>query len=364
VDSDCRKAEPSVSGTEEIRHHDMKPLVSILIPAFNAEEWIEDTIASAVAQTWAHKEIIIVDDGSTDRTLEIARRHASKNVLVIGQENQGGAAARNTAFAHAQGDYIQWLDADDLLSEDKIEKQLALAMQCADSRVVISCPWAYFMYRVGAAKFSRSPLWQDLEPVAWVLQKWTHNAHMQTATWLVGRNLLQSVGPWNPELLSDDDGEYFTRVVLASRGVRFEPNARVFYRIVGNRRLSYIGRSDRKLEAHIKGMRLQIQYVRALEDTPRVQAAIVRYLQTWLPAFYPERPDLVAELQGLAANVGGLLQTPRVSWKYRAIAMIFGYGTAKRIQLQYNEHKTAILRSFDKLVFQLLPKRQRITVGS
>lgn len=349
------------------RHHlrslpsNMTPLVSILIPAYNAQEWIEDTIASALAQTWPHKEIIIVDDGSADRTLEIARRHASKNVLVIGQDNRGGAAARNTALIQAQGNYVQWLDADDLLSANKIEKQLALAMQCADSRIVISSPWAHFMYRVGAAKFSRSPLWQDLGPVDWLVQKWTHNVHMQTATWLVSRDLLESVGSWNAELLSDDDGEYFTRVVLASRGVRFEPNARVFYRIVGSRRLSYIGRSDRKLEAHIKGMRLQIQYVRSLEDSPRVHAAILQYLQTWLPAFYPERPDLVADMRGLAASVGGQLQTPRISWKYGVIRAIFGYATAKRAQSAYNQYKTSVLRSLDKLLFQLSDKQQHST---
>jgi glycosyltransferase involved in cell wall biosynthesis len=340
----------------------MRPLVSILIPAFNAEEWIEDTIASAVAQTWPDKEIIIVDDGSTDRTLDIARRHASRNVLVIGQENQGGAGARNTAFAHAQGDYIQWLDADDLLSEDKIEKQLAVATRTADPCVVISSPWAYFMYRLDAAKFSRSALWSDLAPVDWVLQKWTHNLHMQTATWLVSRALTQSVGSWNPELLSDDDGEYFTRVVLASHGVRFEPNARVFYRIVGSRRLSHIGRSNRKLEAHVKGMRLQIQYVRQLEDTPRVHAAILRYLQTWFPAFYPERPDLVAELQALAAEVGGELETPRISWKYGLIDALFGRSAAKRAQLEYNQYKTSLLRSIDKLLFRWSDKGQRPTI--
>ena len=103
----------------------MKPLVSILIPAYNAEEWIADTIQSAIAQTWPRKEIIVVDDGSRDRTAEVARRFASKEVAVVSTENQGAAAARNHALQLSQGDYIQWLDADDLLAPDKIERQLA-----------------------------------------------------------------------------------------------------------------------------------------------------------------------------------------------------------------------------------------------
>jgi len=110
----------------------MQPLVSILIPAYNAERSIADTIRSARAQTWPRKEIIIVDEGSHDRTLEIARQLAAPNVSVVTQQNQGAAAARNKAFELCLGDYIQWLDADDLLSPDKIAKQLAAAEECGD----------------------------------------------------------------------------------------------------------------------------------------------------------------------------------------------------------------------------------------
>ena len=102
----------------------MKPLVSILIPAYNSEEWIAYTMRSAIAQTWERKEIIVVDDGSSDRTAEVARRFASKEVSIVSVENQGAAAARNHALKLSQGDYIQWLDADDLLAPDKIAKQM------------------------------------------------------------------------------------------------------------------------------------------------------------------------------------------------------------------------------------------------
>src|SRR5947207_14277041 len=98
----------------------MKPLVSILIPGYNAERWIGDSIRSALAQTWPRKEIIIVDDGSRDRTLSVAQQFACGNVLVVSQPNQGASAARNKGYELCQGDYIQWLDADDLLSADKV----------------------------------------------------------------------------------------------------------------------------------------------------------------------------------------------------------------------------------------------------
>ena len=100
------------------------PLVGILIPAFNSAPWIAETIRSALAQTWPRKEIIVVDDGSTDDTLAVARRFASGQVAVATQPNQGAAAARNTALSMSQADVIQWLDADDLLAPDKIARQM------------------------------------------------------------------------------------------------------------------------------------------------------------------------------------------------------------------------------------------------
>ncbi len=102
----------------------MKALVSILIPAFNAQEWIADTLRSAIAQTWERKEIIVVDDGSTDQTLAIARQFESDFLRVITQKNQGAAAARNLALSLSRGDYLQWLDADDLLAPDKVARQV------------------------------------------------------------------------------------------------------------------------------------------------------------------------------------------------------------------------------------------------
>ena len=102
----------------------MKPLVSILIPAYNAEAWISDTLRSAIAQTWERKEIIVVDDGSKDQTLAVARQFESDQLRVVTQKNQGAAATRNNAFSMCKGDYIQCLDADDLMAPDKIAKQM------------------------------------------------------------------------------------------------------------------------------------------------------------------------------------------------------------------------------------------------
>jgi glycosyltransferase involved in cell wall biosynthesis len=332
----------------------MKPLVSILIPAFNAAEWIADTINSAVKQTWPRKEIIIVDDGSRDHTLAMARHFAGKEVSVLSQANQGAAATRNRAASVCQGDYIQWLDADDLLAPDKIARQMDAIDRGASSRTLLSSAWGRFMYRTARADFVPTALWCDLRPVEWLLRKMGHNLHMQTATWLVSRELTDAAGPWNTQLLGDDDGEYFCRVLLASDGTRFSPEARVFYRMSGPTSLGYIGRSERKMAAQFLSMRLHIGYLRSLEDSERVRGACVTYLQNWLPSFYPERPDIVRQAEELARTLGGRLEVPPpLPWKYAWIEKGFGWPLAKRARILGPQWKWSVIRSWDKALSRL-----------
>ena len=331
----------------------MNSLVSILIPACNAEEWIAETIQSAVAQTWRRKEIIVVDDGSKDRTAEVARGFASKRVLVVSKENEGAAGARNHALRLSQGDYIQWLDADDILAPDKIERQLASLGQSGSKRILLSSAWAYFHFRTTRARFSPTSLWQDLSPIEWFLKKMEEDLYMQTANWLTSRELTEAAGPWDTRLLSDDDVEYFSRVLVASEGTRFVPEARMFYRITPWTRLSYVGASNEKKDALRLSMKLQIQHARALEDSQRVREACLTYIRNWLAHFYPERPDILAELQCLAAQLGGHIDEPQLRWKYSWIKAIFGYRIAKSAQMSLPQLKASIVSRWEKTMFEL-----------
>jgi glycosyltransferase involved in cell wall biosynthesis len=331
----------------------MRPLISILIPAYNADRWIGDTIRSALEQTWPRKEIIVVDDGSKDKTLSVARQFASGTVSIVTQENQGASAARNKALELCQGDYIQWLDADDLLAPNKVAKQMEAAEECQSERILFSSAWGAFMYRVSRAQFSPTPLWSDLSPIEWLLRKMGQNLHMQTATWLVSRELTEAAGPWDTRLSLDDDGEYFSRVVLASNAIRFVPDAKVFYRQPGFGSLSSIDQSDKKLESQCLSMRLHIDYLRSLEVSERVRAASVTYLQTWFVWFFEERPDLARELEQLAAALEGRLEVPRLSWKYLWIQKLFGWTVAKRASQYWNQYKSSVMRSWDKALFHL-----------
>ena len=326
-----QRINPPLAAAEVVAKFCPMPLVSILIPAYNSEESIAQTLRSALAQTWKRKEIIVVDDGSTDRTLDVARQFEAEGVRALTQRNQGAASARNKAFALSHGDYIQWLDADDLLSPDKIERQMQALDQRASARTLLSSEWGRFMCRADRAKFIPTALWSDLSPAEWLVRRLGQNLYMQTATWLVSRELTEAAGPWDTRLLSDDDQEYFCRVLLASEGVRFVPEAKVYYRGPGIAfgSLSHIGQSERRIEAQWLSVQLHIKYLRSLDDGERARAACLRYLQASMIHFYPEKTEIVRQANELARDLGGRLVSPVLSWKYAWIRVIFGWPLAK-----------------------------------
>lgn len=330
----------------------MKPLVSILIPAYNAESTVAESIESALAQTWPRKEIIVVNDGSTDRTLDVAYQFVRSGVRVESTENRGICAAVNHAYSLSRGDFIQELDSDDILAPDKIELQLS-ALRARDSkRVLLSSPWAYFYCRTSRARFVPNSLWQDLSPVEWLIRKMGENLHMQNATWLVSRELAELAGPWDTNLHYDQDGEYFCRVLLASSGTRFVPEGRVFYRASGSGRISYVGKSNEKRESLLRSMKFHVESLRGLEDSERVRKVCLTYLQNWSHAFYPERLDMFAELQLMASQLNGHLETPALRRKYAWIKPIAGRKAAQWTQRTLPEVKLDISRFWDKLIFQ------------
>jgi glycosyltransferase involved in cell wall biosynthesis len=329
-----------------------RPLVSILIPAYNAERWVADTIKSALRQTWPNKEIIVVDDGSADRTAAIAGGFLKDGVIVITQKNQGASTARNKAYAHSHGDFIQWLDADDLLAPEKISRQMEVAEHISDPRVLLSGEWGRFIYRAWHARFSRTRLWEDLSPTEWLFRKLGENLFMPPQTWLVSRELTEMAGPWDERLSLDDDGEYFSRIVMASKGIHFVRGAKAFYRLSGPGSLSGVDQSKRKLEALWLSLQLQISRLRQLEDSERIRAACVIFLENWLKFFYPWRLDIVKEAQQLAERLGGHLNIPRLRRKYAWIEKFGSRRTAARAEEFLPNLRSNLERFWDKTMFQ------------
>jgi glycosyltransferase involved in cell wall biosynthesis len=99
--------------------------VSVIIPVYAAEKYIADTLRSVFEQTYNNFEVLIIDDGSPDRSIEICQQFADSRIKIIRQENRGLAGARNTGIRHAQGEYLALIDADDLWLPEKLEQHIA-----------------------------------------------------------------------------------------------------------------------------------------------------------------------------------------------------------------------------------------------
>lgn len=333
----------------------MADLVSILIPCYNAEKWLRETIESALSQTWLNKEIIIVDDGSTDNSLMIARQYESKSVKVVTQENQGAPTARNTALKHSCGDYIQWLDSDDLLAPFKVEKQMEAAQRIGNPKVLLSCPWGIFFYRWRKAQFFSCGLWCDLSPVEWLITRFEEGWPMSNSAWLVSRALTELAGPWDKRILINQDGEYFCRVVAMSDNVVFVREAREYVRRSNQRSVSK-ARSRKALESHFLSITLCIHYLLSLEDSERARRACVIFLQNNFDYYYPDQTDLMKSANDLARELGGTL-SPHVLRRRLSIAkMILGFTLTNVIWRLWNRAKHSIIINWDKLLYDLSKK--------
>lgn len=342
----------------------LKPLVSILIPAYNAERWVADAVRSALAQTWPNKEIILVDDGSTDRTFQIARSLASSQVQVVSTANQGAAAARNHACRLAQGEFIQWLDADDLLAPDKIQRQMTAWAANPRPDILLSSPWASFRFRSRKARFHRTSLWEDLSPAEWLTRKMEDNAFMTVESWLIPRPLSEKSGGWNPRMSADDDGEYSCRLMQNCRLVQFVPDACSYYRMAAPNTLSQVGHCPEKMESQMFAIRSQVKALLAMSDTPRSRLACEKFLHRSLVFFFPHSPHFVEQSQALAQSFGATLSMPVPNWKVRMLDGLMGSAGTRRVQKFVRQLKASALNFWDWLMFRLERSRPQPTVIS
>jgi len=311
-----------------------QPLVSILIPCYNSEKWLAETLESALAQTWQNIEIIIVDDGSTDNSLAIAKQFEADNVKVISQENRGASAARNRAFMESQGDFIQYLDADDLLAPNKIECQIKLLKQWHNG-YLIAGKWGRFYNSTLETNFVEEAVWKNMSPVEWLVCSWEGGGMMPLHSWLISREIAEQAGEWNENLSLNDDGEYFCRVILASKGVKFCPSAKSYYR--ANLTNSLSSRNTKSyIESAFKSLELITNNLLTVENSNRTRHACATVFQRFVYSYFPNYPDLLAKAEQKVVYFGGSDLKISGGKGFSFISDIIGWKLAKRLQIAIN----------------------------
>ncbi len=310
----------------------MQPLVSILIPCYNAAPWLAQTLESALAQTWPRTEIIVVNDGSKDASGAIARNFVRRGVTVIDQPNEGQSAAFNRALAAARGDFLEFLDADDLLAPDKIAQQVTLASTLPPGRI-LSGAWGRFHDNPAAAEFRPDTLWSpSLDPVDWLIEAWTNGQMMHGAAWLIPAPIVRRAGGWNASLSVINDFEFFSRQLLHGERVHFCAAARSYYRsglpgsLSGRRSAAAWKSAFESLSQGTAGLLER-------EDSPRTRLACARVFAAFYYDAYPAVPDLRNAARRRVAELGDSLGTGPGGPKFQLLARCVGWRTARRLQI-------------------------------
>ncbi|MGB8167500.1 MAG: glycosyltransferase family A protein [Chthoniobacteraceae bacterium] len=196
--------------------------VTTAIPCFNAERWIAACVESALAQTWADKEVIVVDDGSTDASPRILENFGTAIRLLRGA-HRGGNEARNLALEAASGEWVQFLDADDYLEPEKIAAQFAETAGGERADVIYSPTW------IETPDAPRSL--REIDPRLDVFGRWLAWQLPQTGGALWRKRALVEIGGWRPDQPCCQEHELYLRALQAGRRFVFAPTAHAVYRI-------------------------------------------------------------------------------------------------------------------------------------
>lgn len=307
----------------------MKVLVSVIIPAYNSSQYISETIDSVLKQSYKHLEVIVVDDGSTDNTLQIAEKFEKYGVRVYAQKNKGACAARNYGYQLSKGEFIQFLDADDVLAPDKIEKQLNELLKYDNYHdLLIHCKWGRF--RDGEEVYHWGPdvsIRTDLKPVDWLIIN-----HMSiTGCWLTHRDLIEKGGRWNEDLKRNQDGEFFSRVMLQASKVLYSNEAKVYYRSGITSSISATKNAAAALSGY-KAVELIEDYIFSLEKSARTRLAVANMYQSFVLEHYIAFPTLANKAELKVKEMGGATIKLQGGSLLKTLGRIMGWKNALRLK--------------------------------
>jgi glycosyltransferase involved in cell wall biosynthesis len=281
------------------------PKVSILIPLYNSEKYIAETIDSCLSQTYENVEIIIVDDGSTDSGLDIARQYEKKyeNIKVETQKNSGAPAARNRAFELSIGEYIQYIDADDLLHPDKIRLQMEALIKADDGTLAFG-RWGTFR------KSIKNVIWNDIvvnknydDSKQFLIDLWSSGQAAITHLWLVPRVLVKESGGWNESLVKNQDGEFFARVVFQANRILFIKDSLGYYRKDNENSISK-QISKKALQSNLKTFETYAELMKDDMDKPEVRRSLALVHSRFLHKIPPSYKDIIAETKNRINRLG------------------------------------------------------------
>jgi glycosyltransferase involved in cell wall biosynthesis len=214
----------------------MSPLISIIIPSFNRESIISEALDSILEQTYTNWECIIVDDSSTDGTHSILKEYSNRDNRFITiakpiELQQGASVSKNLGLQIARGEYIQFLDSDDVLAENKLEKQIDI-LKKENKKVISVCINTNFKEINDAVvlDFDRKDYRNFNNPEEYFELIGEIGGYYAPESFLISKDLIDFSGHWNENLTLNDDGEFFFRIIHNSNKIIFNNDTYIRHR--------------------------------------------------------------------------------------------------------------------------------------
>lgn len=307
------------------------PRISVIMPAYNAEKYIEESVGSVLSQNYPNFELIIVNDGSTDRTLEVLAQFTDPRIRVFSQENKGQSIAMNFGIRQSSGEFIKFLDADDLINSDHLLSQYNAIKDAPNC--IASCRWAYFTGSYEHVNFLKEKTHKNyVNPVDWIYDSLTYDKGMMGGwMWLIPRQVLEKAGYWDERLSLNNDFDFSIRVLLSSSGIHFASGAKFYYRKGVSNALSGTF-SEKAFESAYLTTCLGRDHLLKREDTPRVRKLLADRFQGWVYIMYSSYAEMAEKAQAAADALGGSALKPSGGLLFRTLNTFLPWKTIRIMQ--------------------------------
>lgn len=305
-------------------------LVSFCIPAYNAEPFIRFTLESILNQTYSNFEIIIIDDHSTDQTVNIIKQFQDQRISLVDAIHKGAAAARNQALSLASGKHIIFFDADDWIPTNYLETQISKLK--AETEVVV-CKWGRFLnHNIVATTISQQQIWKDLDFREWIVTYWNYNTSMTCpGRVLIPKSLIDHAGIWDESLSLNDDFHFFSQIFSHCTLIRFNEMSTFHYRS-GINGLS--GQKDQLAYISLyKSLTFGIDLaIKQYPDDILVKKACANLLMSFIYEIYPQHHILITEAQAKIKRLGGADFKFPAGGKTKIFVKFFGWRLLKKMK--------------------------------
>ena len=320
------------------------PLVSIIVSCYNGEKYVADTLNSLLSQTYSNIEIVVVNDGSTDKSEQIITSFTDSRIKYYKQSNKGQCAALNVGFSKSSGSYIKFYDADDILHPEVIEGQVEV-LKGMSSDCISFIEWRRF-YNDTLPSFvditDPHTIHKDCTPIEYITMK-EHPPMYQCGLWLIPRALLLKTGLWDERLSLINDTEFFSRIMRQVCLLRFSENGYTFYRTNATETSLSKDLSKKGIKSALLSIDLTAKWLLSIENSERIKKIIVNAYIMVLEWAFPKQKALAKIVERRLKQYPREYVVHTKSGKiYNVVMKLFGWRTASRMAKYYYRKKHKI----------------------